>query len=308
MTVERKYGVLLLLLLSGVGIASGLLLHKYSWGVTTLVLQRCSIHWTALFHSGFHLGGLGLFVCSLLSFLRMVILLALSLYKTRATWSRWAIHAMTTVPPKLRSIIRQYHLESLPVMYTATEQHQAYAIGWLRPTVIISKGVLKNLTSAQLAAVVLHESYHVHHGHPAMLAWASMIQRVCFFLPSLADVITVMRYRFEVAADAYASSVQGTTKHVHAALRLVQPVQRENWVLAFASLSGKQRNAPTWNGGTVRRLAVSILSVVVILVLLWWPVGRGDAVVIARAGGEPAVQNRCDAVFARTSVPMSLRR
>lgn len=79
----------------------------------------------------------------------------------------------------------------------------AFCYGWLRPRICISSGAVEGLSEPEIAAILLHERYHLRRRDPLKSAISSTLTTVFFFLPvirALRDQYMVAR---EIEADAY---------------------------------------------------------------------------------------------------------
>lgn len=77
----------------------------------------------------------------------------------------------------------------------------AFTFGLGGPRVAVSRGLVEQLSSDELEAVVLHERYHVRARDPLKLVVARVAARTCFFLPTVGHLVDRYLAGRELAAD-----------------------------------------------------------------------------------------------------------
>ena len=80
----------------------------------------------------------------------------------------------------------------------------AFCFGWLRPEVCVSTAVVRELTAAELEAVLRHESWHAQRRDPLKLLVANALCSAFFFLPIVRDLARHYALEREVGADGAA--------------------------------------------------------------------------------------------------------
>lgn len=81
----------------------------------------------------------------------------------------------------------------------------AFTAGWLRPRVFVARELAERLPSAQLAAVLAHESAHVVRRDPLRLSVLRFFGRTLFWIPALARLADDIADEAEVEADDQAA-------------------------------------------------------------------------------------------------------
>lgn len=112
--------------------------------------------------------------------------------------------------------IQWQHHQQLPQPIGIVNQTTPFAVtvGFLRPRIYLSRGLLRRLTKSEVAAVISHEAAHAEHGHPLLGAITQAIATTLRFFPWLQTWADAARAEQEIMADAQASDDY----------RLVQPL------------------------------------------------------------------------------------
>lgn len=77
----------------------------------------------------------------------------------------------------------------------------AFTFGLGTPRVAVSRGLIERLSAEEVAAVMVHERYHVHARDPLKLVVARTAARTCFFLPAVGHLVARYLAGRELAAD-----------------------------------------------------------------------------------------------------------
>jgi beta-lactamase regulating signal transducer with metallopeptidase domain len=91
--------------------------------------------------------------------------------------------------------------------------------GFLSPVVLISSGMLEILDEAQLAAVLAHESGHVHRRDPARALAVRCAANALFYIPLARHLSKRALIASELGADSVAVQVAGRAALVRACCR-----------------------------------------------------------------------------------------
>jgi len=94
----------------------------------------------------------------------------------------------------------------------------AFTMGFLKPKIILSTGLLQLLDKTELDAVILHELYHQKHGDPVKTFVLHLLATVMWYLPIINCLMQKYKMIRELLADQYAVNEQGTPTHVGSAL------------------------------------------------------------------------------------------
>lgn len=115
---------------------------------------------------------------------------------------------------RLGAHVRRCHVVPPPATPAGVEviDHDepiAFTFGLGQPRVVVSRGLIERLSSAELAAVVAHERYHVDARDPLKLMIARAAAQTCFFLPAIRHVVARYLAARELAADRHSLRASG---------------------------------------------------------------------------------------------------
>lgn len=88
----------------------------------------------------------------------------------------------------------------------------ALTIGWFHPNIVITSSLLRQLTPAELEAVLLHERAHQRAYDPFMTDAISVIMTLFRWVPGSRHVLAAMYSYREIAADAVATNAYQSTQ------------------------------------------------------------------------------------------------
>lgn len=115
-------------------------------------------------------------------------------------------------------LARLVHAASVPcpddrerpgVVVVEGDERFAFAYGLRAPRVVVSRGLLAQLSPAEVDAVVAHERYHQRNRDPLKLLVARVAGAACFFLPAVRHLTARHLARSELAADRAAVRARG---------------------------------------------------------------------------------------------------
>ncbi|MFQ5611864.1 MAG: M56 family metallopeptidase [Anaerolineae bacterium] len=107
-------------------------------------------------------------------------------------------------PTGLKALLATHGLRAEDLVYLDLAGPRAFCLGFWRPRIWLTKGLVKLLTGEELAAVVAHETYHLRQRDPLRLVISRALQAAFFFLPLLNDLAQAAELQQEVAADQFA--------------------------------------------------------------------------------------------------------
>lgn len=94
----------------------------------------------------------------------------------------------------------------------------AMTVGFVRPRIVLSTGLLRMLEPAELAAVVAHERHHLRRRDPLALFALSTIRAALWYVPLIGWAADKYRTTVEVLADRHAIAASGSAKDLGSAL------------------------------------------------------------------------------------------
>lgn len=179
------------------------------------------------------------------SLLRLLVILSILFFPVvKLTFSLiktfWKINLIEKscsykVPLKLKRIIKKYNLNKDLFLVSCEDSFTAVSIGFWNKKIILSNNLISSLKNNELEAVVLHEVYHTKFHHSLILFLSELLSTTLFFLPLFKDLQLFVKTELEKSADAYAVSIQKTTKYVKQSLRKI--ISQENNYAFFPKFS-----------------------------------------------------------------------
>lgn len=160
-------------------------------------------------------GGAEIFLFSLLSICVLPAAYASAMFGLR----HWACrHILARTHPladeqnaELFSVVRQLErrLGVTHVSYRllSDRRPRAFALGWRRPVVVVSTGLVDHLTVQELGAVLAHELAHVARGDGLLTGLAVLLRDLMFYNPLVYLPFLRLSAEMEKAADALAADV-----------------------------------------------------------------------------------------------------
>lgn len=103
------------------------------------------------------------------------------------------------------------------------QEQIAVTIGLLRPSVVISTGLVASLSNTELRAVLAHEQAHAHRKDPLRALLGRMFAAHLWLAPAAHDLQLRARRDYELAADRHAAHRCGRRALAGALLRVTSP-------------------------------------------------------------------------------------
>ncbi|WP_027945389.1 M56 family metallopeptidase [Amycolatopsis taiwanensis] len=116
-----------------------------------------------------------------------------------------------------------------------TQEQVVVTTGLLRPTVVLSVGLVETLSRAELRAVLAHEHSHARRRDPLLVLLGSVLAAHLWFLPVARDLRSRAAREHELAADRHAATRCGRQALAGALLRVItQPTPAHGAAAPFA--------------------------------------------------------------------------
>ena len=153
------------------------------------------------------------------------------------------------------------------------EAPHAYSIGGRRPRIVISRGLLQELSAAERRAVLSHEAAHVQHHHDVHLL---VVRLAAAMNPMLHRFVATAVFAVERWADEQTATVVGDRRLVartlvRAALAGVGSVGRPDAALAHAASDVHHRVTALLAGPPRQRWSVTSATTLLLLATLMSP-------------------------------------
>lgn len=94
----------------------------------------------------------------------------------------------------------------------------AFTMGFFRPHIVISTGLLDMLETDEVEAVILHETHHLQHFDPLKIFLVTLLSEVMWYVPFTKHLAHDYKTLRELLADQYAIRKMGTSEHLGRAL------------------------------------------------------------------------------------------
>jgi len=284
MKKEYKYfGAILSVFLFAI-LTLSLLFRKYSLLTFQHFIETCRQILPTFFSSGVHFVGLALVALTSLVTIIFFAKTIFSLVKTQRKIDSLLKYKLDYVPNKLNKILAKLRLHENFVFVVNKNTKHAFSFGLKSNKIVISKGLIDQLSLSQLEAVILHEKYHIENKHPLLLVVSEILSSTLFFLPMMKEVSRKMRAILEREADLFAQSIQGSDAHLKVALSKV-PNSRIQFYPQLAMRKPYELSKNSIYG--------SVIMVFILLSLLLLPVGTHASEPTIQAGGDECTQTQC---------------
>lgn len=162
-----------------------------------------------------------LMLVSVVSCLMALSSLAKGVVHTRRLWVR-LMGRRTIVPRWLATELRMLGIGD--VVLVRGDEQLAVTVGWWRPRIVITTGLVAALSRAELRVVLVHERSHQRHRDPLRLVVTRMLAAHLWFVPVAADLRTRANQCYELKADATAIALYGRSTVAGVLLRMVDAV------------------------------------------------------------------------------------
>lgn len=155
-----------------------------------------------------------------------LIKVLLSIFRTFNKVHNIKVNCSQKIPKKLKKIIKSNNLDEALFLISCEKNFTAVSIGFLSKKIILSRRLISKLSLKELESVVLHELFHTRFHHSSFLFLSEVITNTLFFFPILKDLQIFIKSEQEKSADAYAVSIQKTSKYIKQSLKKV--ISQEN--------------------------------------------------------------------------------
>lgn len=121
-------------------------------------------------------------------------------------WHGWRRARRRLATLEIEPYLGEHHARSdHDLVILPTDTQIAYSVDGARPQVVVSRGLLADLTDAQVDVVIAHERAHLEHGHPRMLILAAAARAALVWWPPMRRSHRVLRASVERWADDHAT-------------------------------------------------------------------------------------------------------
>jgi Zn-dependent protease with chaperone function len=130
--------------------------------------------------------------------------------------------------PRLSALLGASNIALEEVIYLNLAAPHIFCLGFWRPCIWLTAGLVELLTDEELKAVLAHEAYHCHRRDPLRLLISRTLRSAFFFLPLVEDLAKGAELQQELAADQSAITQLGNDLPLLCALQklLIQGMER----------------------------------------------------------------------------------
>ncbi|NOV02545.1 M56 family metallopeptidase [Paenibacillus planticolens] len=194
---------------------------------------------------------------------------------------------------KAKKLVEKHQNDQLALQYRGIhrlDEHQlrimsiktptAMTIGFWKPQIILSTGLLNMLEPGELQAVIEHEKSHMKHRDPLAVFLLSVISKAFWYIPLFAWLAEKYPIMIELRADKYAIGQMNQSADLGSALLklLKQQAPTQHLSLSHASFAETSMNVriqhildpqmnlvPPW---PLLRMAISLLTFILLMGLI----------------------------------------
>lgn len=139
-------------------------------------------------------------------------------------------------PARLHPLLHTCHVVLEDVVYLDLAAPHAFCLGFWRPRIWLTSGLVQRLTDEELTAVIVHEAFHCRGRDPLRLVLSRTLQATFFFLPLTNDLAQLAELQQEVAADRAVITHMGDDLPLLCAVQKLLNVTGRNSSLSCAPL------------------------------------------------------------------------
>jgi beta-lactamase regulating signal transducer with metallopeptidase domain len=138
----------------------------------------------------------------------------------------------------ITSISESYGLRRKDLLVISCKEPVALTMGFFRPVIVLSTGLLQLLDDNELEAVIRHEEFHLKKYDSLRTLITYLLSKSMWYLPILKWCHQCLKISREVLADRYAISKTGSTVGLGSALlKLVKNNSSSRMTFAHASFA-----------------------------------------------------------------------
>jgi Zn-dependent protease with chaperone function len=158
------------------------------------------------------------------------------LYLLKLTCSGWQMLQQVRTYPTTKLGGKKVRILNLPIPYIAQ-------IGFWQPELVVTQGLLDNLGTEHLAAVLAHEQAHYRYRDPWCFFWLGWIRQITIWLPQTEAMWQELLVLRELRADRWASQQTDPLLVAEALLLVVQNTEifTDNFCIAFSQIASPDR-------------------------------------------------------------------
>lgn len=136
-----------------------------------------------------------------------------------------------------------YHNEKDDIVVVSHPIPLAITMGFIRPKIVFSSGLINLLTDEELRSVITHEFYHFKNRDPLKVFLISLCASTMWYIPILQWFTQQYRIIQELLADEYAIKKQNTSVYLSSALlKMIKVGKQQKMPFAYVSFADTSVN------------------------------------------------------------------
>ena len=154
-----------------------------------------------------------------------VTVLLVTFWRTHSLWRICRTYSVPH-PPKLQHACQRLDLVENQIIYTTHAEPLAFCIGLLRPYVVVSAGLVEQVSLPELTAILAHERQHQQRRDPLRFLVVILLRTILYPLPVVHDLSRSFVALIEIEADEAAIAWSGRptlASALHKLLTLATP-------------------------------------------------------------------------------------
>ena len=199
---------------------------------------------------------------------------SVQLVKTRVFLKKMLIKK-TSISPAVERLLETLKLKKRVIL---VEDDGLFSFCWgiIFPSIVVSTGLVKSLTTKELEAVLLHEQSHLIRRDPAKVLLGKTFSSMFFFLPIFRELHKDSEAVNELLADQWVISCQKNSIFLRGALKKILAAPEAN-LAAVSNVSGPDyfeiRIHRLVDPGTKHKLrpsSVSLITTLLFILVSWF--------------------------------------
>ena len=123
-------------------------------------------------------------------------------------------------PKFIKSLEKEYALKNKIIIFKNFKL-MAFCLGVFYPKIYLSNSLVKNMTSSEIKAIILHEKQHLLGKDNLLLLFLNLVKTAFFVFPIVADFVNSLEIQKEISADQTVVKETGERINIISALRKV---------------------------------------------------------------------------------------
>lgn len=177
-----------------------------------------------------------------------------------------------------QSLLKEYHLQNKVFLFK-DKNPKAVCIGLRSPKIYFSTKMISLMTIDELRVIIIHEKHHLEQHDSLIMVFVTILQTLFPFFPLISDLIKKYKVDREINADKKAIEYIGSSSVISVLKKLLSfPTHVTNFTSAIGDYDTLEQrirvltNQKTKNQITIKRTALSVITLGILLTILVVPV------------------------------------